>query len=108
YKARNAKEVQLKVWEEPQTQAVYVLAVDPAYGRNEANDRSAIQVMRCYADGMDQVAEYAWPLITTKQLAWVIAVIGGWFGSPEGSEVQLIIELNGPGQAVVDELNDLK
>lgn len=109
YKAANAKSVELKVWEEPDEKgdAVYVIGVDPAYGENENNCRSAIQVLRCYADGVDQVAEYAWPLITTYQLAWVVASLLGWYGQGR-NEVRYILELNGPGAAVFNELRSLR
>lgn len=107
YKAHNAKSVELKVWDEPDPEGVYVLGIDPAYGENENNCRSAIQVLRCYADGVDQVAEYAWPLITTRQLAWVIASLLAWYGAGR-AEARYILELNGPGGAVFNEMRSLK
>lgn len=109
YPAANAKSVELKVWDEPDPSddAVYTIGIDPAYGENENNCRSSIQVLRCYADGVDQVAEYAWPLITTYQLAWVIASLVGWYGQGR-NEVRYILELNGPGTAVFNELRSLK
>ena len=103
YKARNPRSIELKVWEEPRANCTYVLSADVAYGSNEHNDRSSFHVLRCYADGMDQVAEYAWPLIGSKQYAWVILATAAWYAS-ENSEVYLIIELNGPGRAVHDEI----
>lgn len=103
YPAPNTRMIELKVWEEPDPQGVYVVAADPAFGSNEKNDRSCIQVMRCYADGMDQVAEYAWPLIGTRPFAWVILALAGWYAGETG-EVYLIVELNGPGGAVWDEI----
>ena len=103
YPASNAKSVQLKVWEEPEEDAIYVIAADPAFGHSELSDRSAIQVLRCYADGVDQVAEYTWPLVNTRQFAWVIASLLGWY-----NECYLILELNGPGEAVWQELQSLK
>jgi hypothetical protein len=107
FHAENLKMTELKVWEEPDPDGVYVLACDPAYGENEENDHSAIQVCRCYADGLDQVAEYSWPLVTTYQLAWVIASLLGWYGQAR-AEIRYILELNGPGTAVFNELKNLK
>lgn len=107
-KAPNTRNIDLKVWEEPTTDAVYVMGVDPAYGENENNDRSSIQIMRCYADGIDQVAEYASPLITTNQLAWVVASLLGWYGSEPNSQIKYALELNGPGNAVFNELKGLR
>lgn len=107
FPASNARSVELKVWEEPVEDSVYVIAADPAFGHDEHNDRSAIQVLRCYSDGIDQVAEYAWPLINTRQFAWVIAALEGWYAG-EKSEIFRIIEINGPGEAVWNELQSLK
>lgn len=103
HKAHNARSVQLKIWEEPDPDGVYVLAADPAFGSNENNDRSAIQVLRCYADCVEQVAEYAWPLINTRQFAWVIAALLGHY-----QECYFILELNGPGNAVLQEFMSLR
>lgn len=111
YPALNAKSVQLKVWEEPENDAVYVISADPAFGANEDNDRSCCQVWRCYADGMDQVAEYAYPMVNTKQFAWVIASLLGHYSTVGGTgkaDVYLIVELNGPGDSVWMELQSLK
>lgn len=107
-KAPNAKMVELKVWEPPANSgAVYVLGADPAFGENANNDRSSLQVLRCYADGVDQVAEYAWPLVTTQQLAWVIASLLGWYGQND-NQIRYILELNGPGTPVLNALKGLK
>ena len=98
-RAKSPADVQFKVWDEPEADAVYIVSADPAYGHNEKNDRSAIQVLRAYADGCDQVAEFAWPLINTDQFAWVIMAIAAWYAG-DASVVYLIVELNGPGDAV--------
>ena len=105
--AGNHKSVELKVWEPPERGAIYVMGIDTAYGENEKNDSSSFQVLRCFADGIDQVAEYNWPLITTQQYAWVIAATMGWYAA-EGSEIRYILELNGPGTSVYTELRALK
>ena len=105
--APNAKSIQLKVWEEPVEESVYVVAADVAFGHSEKNDRSAVQVLRCFADGIDQVAEYAWPLIDSRQFAWVIASLEGWYAGDK-SEVYRIVEVNGPGEATWRELTSLR
>jgi hypothetical protein len=107
YPAANNRSIELKVWEEPEEGSVYVVAVDPAYGANEHNDRSAIEIFKCYADGIDQVAEYASPLVRTDQFAWVIAMLMGWYGCGD-NEVRYILEINGPGSAVFNELKSLR
>jgi hypothetical protein len=107
YKARTIKESELRVWEEPEIGGSYVVAIDPAFGENEKNDRSSIQIGRCYADGIDQVAEYSSPLVTTRHLAWVLAALLGWYGEGH-NETRYIMELNGPGNAVFNAIKDLQ
>ncbi len=107
-KAPNAKMAELKVWEEPDPEGYYVVGCDPAFGENELNDRTSIQVCRCYADGLDQVAEYASPMVRTEQTAWVLASLLGWYGSGQNAQVKYALELNGPGTAVFTELRSLK
>jgi hypothetical protein len=93
----------LKVWEEPIDTAFYVIGADPAYGSSDWADRFCIQVYRCYADGMEQVAEFATPEMNTYQFAWVIAHLAGAYKNST-----LNLEVNGPGQAVINELRNLK
>lgn len=108
YKAHTLKETELKVWDEPEPNgASYVIGVDPAFGENPRNNRSSINIVRCYADGMDQVAEYNSPLVTTRHFSWVLACLLGWYGSGN-NEIQYIMELNGPGNAVFQSLKDLQ
>lgn len=107
FKAHTAKDVELKVWEEPVNDAMYVIAADPAHGTNENNDRASIQVLRCYADGIDQVAEYCWPLVGTKQFGWVILSLCAWYAGAT-SDVYMILELQGGGESTWDEIQEVK
>jgi hypothetical protein len=93
----------LTVWEEPVDTAYYVIGADPAYGSSDWADRFCIQVFRCYADGMEQVAEFATSEMNTYQFAWVIAHLAGAYKNST-----LNLEVNGPGQAVINELRNLK
>lgn len=106
--AHTLREVDLKVWEEPVPGAQYVVSADPAYGHSELNDRSACNVLRCYADGVDQVAEFASPITATYQFAWLIASLVGWYCLGGANPVVPIIELNGPGDAVWREYYQLQ
>jgi len=99
----NPKLSTLKIWEEPIDTAYYVIGADPAYGSSDWADRFCIQIYRCYADGMDQVAEFATSDLNTYQFAWVIAHLAGAYKNST-----LNLELNGPGQPVVQELRNLK
>ena len=93
----------LRVWEEPDKRGKYVLGADPAYGSSDWADRFCISVWRCYADRMVQVAEFVDPDMATYSFAWVMAYLAGAY---EPCLVNL--ELNGPGQAVLTELQNLR
>lgn len=96
-------EVDLKVWENPVEGAKYVLGVDPAYGRDEDKDRSTIEVWRCFADKMVQVAEYSTPMPETRHVAWVMAHLAGCY-----RDCMINLEITGPGGETLLELNNLK
>lgn len=107
-RAPNSKMVQLKVWEPPVSSGgIYVIACDPAHGENEDNDRASIQVCRCYADGLDQVAEYSSTLVTTDHLAYVLASLLGWYGQGT-NQVRYVLELQGGGDSVYRTLKMLR
>jgi len=93
----------LRVWEEPVDQGYYVIGADPAYGSSDWADRFVIQVFRCYADGLDQVAEFATADLNTYQFAWVIAHLAGAY---KNSTMNL--EVNGPGQNVLAEIRRIR
>jgi len=96
------KDADLRIWEEPQPNGVYVMGVDTAYGR-EDKDRHAITVLRCYADRVVQVAEFATGIPETYQAAWVMAHLAGAYRN-----VIINLEVSGPGFAVMDELRHLR
>ena len=97
------KNANLKIWEFPKTGAHYVIGADPAYGSSEWADRFCASVYRCYADGMEQVAEFNTSDCSTYQFAWVICYLAGAY---KGAMVNL--EINGPGGAVWQEMQNLK
>lgn len=107
-KAYNTRSIELKVWEDPVPEGVYIVAADVAFGSDEKNDRSACQVLRCYADEVEQVAEYAWPLVTSRQYAWVLLSLLGFYGKQPGAQVHFILEINGPGEATWNEIQNVK
>ena len=97
----------LKIWEFPKSQGHYVIGADPAYGSSEWADRFCVSVWRCYADGLDQVAEFNTPDCATFQFAWVMIYLAASYINGGGS-VMLNLEINGPGQAVWQEIQNLK
>ena len=93
----------MKVWQEPEVNGYYVIGADPAYGSSDWADRFCIQVYRAYADGLDHVAEFAISELNTYQFAWVICYLAGAYRNST-----LNLEVNGPGQAVLNELKNLR
>jgi hypothetical protein len=69
--------VELRIWEQPVDGAEYVIGMDPAWGLNEHSDLHAVQVWRCYADKLVQVAEYAANNVEVKHAAWILAHLAG-------------------------------
>lgn len=99
---RVPRQATLKIWEEPDPDGVYAIGADPAYGASETADRNCAQIVRCYADGVDQVGEYTSPMTATYQFAWVLAHLCGAYGA------RLLMELQGPGQAVLNGFRELE
>jgi hypothetical protein len=93
----------MTIWEEPIDSAYYVIGADPAYGSSDWADRFCVQVYRCYADGLDQVAEFCSSELNTYQFAWIICYLAGAYKNST-----LNLEVNGPGQAVINEMRNLK
>ena len=100
---RVEKLAQLKVWEEPDPDGAYVIGCDPAYGSSDKADRYVAQVCRVYADGLDQVAEFCTTQIRPYQFAWIVAHLCGAY-----SNARLLMELNGPGEAVFTEFRHIQ
>lgn len=101
------RQMQLKVWEDPDPEGFYVVGADPAYGSSEESDQYCAQVLRCYADGLDQVAEFTAVKMETYQFAWVLAHLCGAFGGA-GKAARLLLEINGPGAAVLNAFRELE
>jgi hypothetical protein len=102
---RNAIAADLKIWEHSSRFGYYVVACDPAYGSSDDADNFVIQVWRCFAEGMTQVAEFASRELSYYQCAWIIAHLAGFYGK---KDVRVIIEINGAGKAVFRELGQLR
>ena len=98
-----AKHCNLRVWEHAEPDGLYVLGADPAYGSSDWADRFCVSVWRCYADGMDQVAEFCTDACNTYQFAWVMLYLAGHYRN-----TMMNLEINGPGQAVWQEIQNMK
>lgn len=93
----------LTVYEGPLEGAHYVLGADPAFGSSDWADRFVISVWRCYADRIEQVAEYCTPDCLPYAFAWVMIYLAGCYAPCAWN-----LEVNGPGQAVLGEIDSLK
>lgn len=100
----DVSQVTLRVYEEPDNRGIYVIGVDPAWGRNVQRDRHSISIWRCYADRLEQVAEYADNAADTRQAAWVLAYLAGAYRNC----VINIETTGGSGLAVLNELKSVR
>lgn len=98
-----ADDAELKIWEPPIRGARYAIGVDVAYGRSDGADRHCIQVYRCFADKLVQVAEWATPLPETRHVAWVLAHLAGSY-----RDCIINLEISGPGAQVMQEMKHLR
>ena len=93
----------LKVWEPPEPNGVYCIGIDPSGGGGGDSDDHAIQVLRCYADRVVQVAEFRTNRPLTYQLAWVLAHLAGAYRDHIAN-----LEVTGVGAAVLPEVRNLR
>jgi len=96
---------ELRVWEHASKFGYYVIGCDPAYGSSDTADWNVISVWRAYSECIVQVAEFCSKRFSTYNTAWVIAHLGGFYGT---NDCRVNIELNGPGKAVFGELKNLR
>lgn len=94
---------QLTVWEEPDPLGVYAISGDPAFGSSTESDRFCVQVLKCWADGCEQVAEFCTTECTTYAFAWILAHLAGAY-----RDSMVILEINGPGKTVWDEFQRIQ
>lgn len=96
-------QAQLKVWQEPAPNGVYIVGADSAYGASEAGDGFCCQIVRCYADKIVQVAEFNDRNIQPYQFAWIVLYLCGWYGN-----CRYVLELGSSGEAVWTEMRNVK
>lgn len=90
----------LRVWEAPKPNGRYAIGVNPQ--DTEGATRS-IQVVRCYSDCVEQVAEFASDDVDVYQMAWVSAYLAGWYRT-----AWLNMELEHGGGACFRELANIR
>ena len=98
------EDIDLKIWEDPVKDALYTIGVDAALGRSDDGDRNTIEVFRCYADKLVQVAEWASSMDDTRQTAWVLAYVAGIYRN-----CRINVDVTGGyGVAIMNELDNLR
>ena len=108
---RDREDVMLRVWEPPVNEKTkageqvgkYVIGVDPSGGGGGDADEHCIEVFRCYADRLVQVAEFATNKPLTYQLGWVLAHLAGAY-----KDHICNLEVTGIGAAVLPEVRNLR
>lgn len=100
---QDAEEAMLRVWEPPEPGGYYAIGCDPSGGGGGESDDHAIQVLRCYADRVVQVAEFQTNKPLTYQVAWVLAHLCGAY-----KEHICNLEVTGIGAAVLPEIRNLR
>jgi hypothetical protein len=93
----------LTIYEGPEEKAFYCLGADPIYGSSDWADANAISVWRAWSDKAEQVAEFWSQTFLPYQFAWVLCYLGGLY-----SPCVWNLEINGPGAAVLGEIDNLK
>lgn len=92
----------LIVWDPPRVGlgVVYVIGADPAHGSTEESCNACVQILRCYADKVEQVAEFSRKNLPAYQLAWVILYLYGAYHN----EAIFSVEVQGGGHEVYQEI----
>lgn len=101
--SKDSDTAQLRVYEPPEPNGMYVIGCDPSGGGSEDADDHAIQILRCYSDRVIQVAEFQANKPTTYQLAWVLAHLCGAYRDHVAN-----LEVTGVGAAVLPEIRNLR
>lgn len=92
----------IKIWEEYETGATYLLAADPAYGSSADSDNAVITIYKAFKDKLIQVVEYAHNETDVFHFTWLLLSLAGMYSACQ------IIEMNGPGKVVLQTIDMFK
>jgi len=92
----------ISVWEEYQEGNTYVVGIDSSYGASEERDNSVFTIYKCYQDKAYQVVEFADNRLNIYQFAWLAMIFTGMY------RANYILEVNGVGQAILQEIRQLR
>jgi len=89
----------IKIWEEHEESAVYVLGADPAYGSSGDSDNAVIEIFKVFRDRMVQVLEYADNLVDQFHFTWLLLILQGMYRASS------IVEVNGGGKTILRQID---
>lgn len=89
----------IKIWEDFESEAQYILGADPSYGANPDSDNAVIEIYKAHKDRLIQVLEYCDNIVDTFHFSWIYLSLAGMWSAPQ------ILEVNGPGRAVLQHLD---
>ncbi len=89
----------IKIWEEYEAGAVYIIGADPAYGSAGDSDNAVIEIYKAFRDRLVQVGEYADNLVDQYHFTWLLLILQGMYNA------NCIIEVNGGGKTVLRQID---
>lgn len=96
----HARGADLRVWEPPRPRGCYCVSVQPCENEEEL---ASVQVIRCFADSVEQVAEFSRRGMESYHLAWITSYLAGWY-----KECWVNIDLTYGGRPVFREMQNLR
>ena len=96
----HARGADLRVWDEPKPRGQYCVAVQPT---DDPDEIGSVQVLRCFSDSVEQVAEFSCNGIEAYHLAWISAYLAGWY-----KNCWVNVDLEKGGRAVFREMQNLR
>ena len=98
--------VELKVWEAPTSGkgVVYSIGVDPCHGTAQESADAAVCILRCYADRLEQVAEFRSKGLEPYKLARVLLYLAAAYSN----DTMFGLEVQGGGSETFQEMERIK
>ena len=97
----------LFLWQQPDPNGVYIIAAHPWGSSAPTATMHVVQVWRAFPDALEQVAEFASREGNSYQLAWVIAHMGGVYGTAASAPYEIIC-IDGSGINTMQEMDRLR
>ncbi|MEM4134348.1 MAG: hypothetical protein QXV73_04050 [Candidatus Micrarchaeia archaeon] len=99
----NQREANLHIYEFPKLHETYFIGADPSYGSSKDSDMAVISIWKGYKDKLVQVAEFRANNIGVIEFAKICLFLCAFYKNS-----YLNLEINGVGQVIIKEMNDVK